>query len=180
VNPNVKTITRVGRSMWMYSGLMFVGIALSIAILFLTIWPRPIAIDAIAFFVGVPLVLGVISMCVRVGVILDLQRRTFSTWWGLLVPFYKSDHPLPKFNYVTVSFGTRSTMNNYSIRYRVYPVRLEGPGTNATTIDEPDDHDKANLLAEDIARFLHLGILDRSLGWDVVREASTLDLPLRE
>jgi hypothetical protein len=145
------------------------------AILLLAMLPWPIDFGTFAILAGVPVFLGTVLMCVRSGIILDRERHSFSTWWGLLVPFYKSEHPLPQFNYVTVSFGTRAETDTYSsVRYRVYPVRLEGPGVNATTIHEPDDHDKASLLAEDIAKFLHLGILDRSPGWEVVREAGTL------
>jgi hypothetical protein len=174
VDTKVKRITRVSRSNWMRSGVGFLAAGLLLAILLLTMLPWPIDIGTFAVLAGVPVFLGTVLMCVRYGVILDRQRRTFSTWWGLLVPFYKSEHPLPQFNYVTVSFGTRAETDTYSsVRFRVYPVRLEGPGANAITLHEPDDHDTASLLAEDAARFLHLGILDRSLGWDVVREVAT-------
>jgi hypothetical protein len=57
---------------------------------------------------------------------------------------------------------------------------LEGPGSDAITIHEPHDHGKARHLAEDLAKFLHLGIRDRSSGEEVAREAGALDQSLRE
>jgi UDP-N-acetylmuramyl tripeptide synthase len=53
---------------------------------------------------------------------------------------------------------------------------LEDAGTHAITVDKPRDYDKARRLAEEIAKFIHCGIRDRSSEIaEVVREAGTFD-----
>ena len=179
MDPNVKRISRVGRSDWMLFGLGFLGMGLLIAILLLNIRPWPIDIVEFAIFAGVPVFLGAIFMCVRSGVILDRQRCLLTTWWGLLVPItYRTEHSFAQAHYVSLSYEVRRGAKNS--KHEVYPVRLEGPGTDAITIHEPGDHDKARYLAEEIAKFLHLGMRDRSSGEEVAREAGALDLSLRE
>jgi len=64
--------------------------------------------------------------------------------------------------------------------YEVFPVRLEGAATDAITIHEPRDYDKARRLGEEVAKFLHLEIRDRSSGEEVAREAGALDKSLRQ
>lgn len=119
---------------------------------------------------------GAIFMCVRFGVIVDRQRRIVTKWWGLLVPLHKTAHPFSQSHYVTLCEEWRKNV----YRHKVFPVRLEGVGTNAITLHEPSDYDKARHLAEEIAKFLHLGIRDRSSGEEVVRDASTLDESIRQ
>ena len=179
MDPNVKIIARVGRSDWMLFGLGFVGVGLLIAMLLLTIRPWPIDIGEIAIFAGLPVFLGAIFMCVRSGVVIDLQRCTITTWRGLLIPIiYGAKHSFSRSHGVTLSYEVRHGAKNS--RHAVYPVRLESPGTDAITIHEPGDHDKARRLAEELAKFLRVGVRDRSDGDEVVREAGTLDLSLRE
>ncbi len=178
MDPNVKRITRVAR-MRMLFGLAFLAVGLLFLILFLTDlmladWATP---GNVAILVSVLVLLGAILMSVRIGVILDSQRRTITTWWGLLVPFHKTEHPFSQMHYVTLSREERSARKT---RYEVFPVRLEGPGTDAITLQEPPDHDKARRLAEEVAKFLHLGIQDRSSGEEVVREAGALDQSLQQ
>ena len=179
MDPNLRRIARVGRSDWMLFGIGLLGVGLLIALLLLTIRPWPIDIVEIAIFAGLPVFLGAIFMCVRSGVVIDRQRYTITTWWGLLVPiFYGTRHSFTRSHAVTLSYEVRHGAKGS--RHAVYPVRLESPGTDAITIHEPGDHDRARQLAEEIARFLHLRMRDRSSAEEVVREAGALDQPLRE
>ena len=185
MDPDVKTITRVASSGWMLIGLGFLLVGLLLLLIaLLTAQPGRTEIGESASIVGGAFVfLGVIFMCVRSGVILDRQQRTITTWRGLLVPFYKTERPLSQSHfsqshYVTLSREER-TASKREI-YVVFPVRLEGPGSDAITIHEPEDCDKARHLAEEIAKFLGLGIRDRSSGEEVAREAGTLDESLRD
>ena len=177
MDPNVKTIARVGSSGWKLVGLGFLVVGLPLLLL-LTTQPGPIEVrESASILCGAFVFLGVIFMCVRSGVILDRQRRTITTWWGLLVPFFKTERPFSQPHYVILS---REERHDKGRNYEVFPVRLEGLGPDAITIHEPVDYDKARHLAEEIARFLHLGIRDRSSGGEVTREAGALDQSLRE
>lgn len=177
MDPNSRTITRIARSKSMLFGLAFLVVGLSISSVLLA--ARPEAFDLIIFGGGL-VFLGAVLMCVRVGVIVDRQRRTITTWWGLLVPFYRSrtEHSFSQDHFVTLSRAERK--GGKGEIYVVFPVTLGGHGSDAITIHEPHDHDKARRLAEEIAKFLGLGIRDRSATEEVVRETGTLDESLRE
>lgn len=179
MDPNVKKITRVS-GFGMGFGLAFLAVGLLFLLLFLIEPMGTVGLtsDSVTIFVGVPVLLGAIFMCVHSGVMLDRQRRTITTWWGLLVPFHKTEHPFSQTHYVTLSREERRAGRGG--RYEVFPVRLEGPGTDAIALHEPRNHDKARQLAEEIAKFIHLGIRDRSSGTEVSRDAGVLDQSLRQ
>ncbi len=176
MDPNVKKITRVARRC-MHFGLAFLAVGLLISGLSLTSPSGRAESGAIVIFGGVPALFGAIFMCFRFGVILDRQRRIITTWWGLLVPFHKTEHPFSQMHYVTLSHERRGHGKS---RYEVFPMRLEGADADAITLYEQDDYDKARRLAEEIAKFLHLGIRDRHSGEEVVRDAGTLDESIRQ
>lgn len=173
VDPNVKRISWVARK-FMLVGLGFLAVGLLVSSLLPTS-PRTPAEAPIVF--GVLALIGAIFVCVRVGVVIDRQESSITTWWGLLVPFYKTVHPFSPAHVVTISREERLAPKR---RYDVFPVRLEGAGTDAVTIHEPLDHDNARRLAEDVAKFVHLGIRDRSSGKEVAREAGALDRSLQQ
>jgi hypothetical protein len=178
MDPNVKKISRVG-GFWTLVGLGFLAVGLLILFVCLAspLPPPGCATGNVTIFGGVLALLGAIFMCVRFGVIVDRLRRTVTTWWGLLVPFYRTVHPFTPSHHVTLSREERSAGRS---SYEVFPVRLEGAGTDAITIHEPRDHDKARHLAEEVANFVHLGIRDRSSGEEVAREAGALDQSLQQ
>lgn len=178
MDPNVKKITRVGYR-WMLFGLGFLAVGLLILFVCLASpFPPPgCTAGNVDIFGGVMAFLGAIFMCVRSGVIVDRQRRTITTWWGLLVPFHTTVHPFSQTHHVTLSREERSAGRS---SYEVFPVRLEGAATEAITLHEPRDYDKARHLAEDVAKFVHLGIRDRSSGQEVAREAGALDRSLQQ
>lgn len=178
MGPNTKTLTRVARSKWMLFGFAFLAVGLFISSLLLLV-ARPGSTELI-IPTGVLMFVGAVLICVRVGVIVDRQRRTLTTWWGLLVPIYRSktERSISHDQFVTLSRVERKAGKGQI--YVVFPVTLGGRGSDAITIHEPHDHDKASQLAEDLAKFLGFGIRDRSFAEEVVREAGKLDKSLRE
>jgi hypothetical protein len=181
VDADVKRITRVGSSAWMLVGLGFLMVGLLLVVLG-TILPGP-ARESATVVGGAFALLGAILMCVRSGVILDRRQRTIATWRGLLVPLYKaerlsSESYFSQTHYVALSRELRHAGKGPD--FEVFPVTLEGPGTDAIAIHEPGNHDKARRLAEELAKFLHLGMRDRTSGREVAREAAALDQSLRE
>jgi hypothetical protein len=177
-DPNVKTMSWVARKCMLF-GLAFVVVGLSFLLAFLVAttpaaWATP---GNVATLVGAFILGGAILLCARVGVVVDRQQRTLTTWWGLLVPFRKTEHLFSQAHVVAIYREEREFADQ---TYEVYPVRLEGPGTDAVTFHEPRSYDKARRLAEDIAKFVHLGIRDRSSAEEVTREAGALDQSLQQ
>jgi hypothetical protein len=178
MDPNVKKITRVGYRWMLFGlGLLAVGLFFLIGCLALPLPPAGCTTGTLAIVGGVMALLGATFMSVRFGVIVDRQRRTITTWWGLLVPIHKTEHPFSQSHHVILSREERSAGRS---SYEVFPVRLEGASTDAITIHEPRDYDKARRLGEEVAKFLHLEIRDRSSGEEVAREAGALDKSLRQ
>lgn len=173
MDPNVKRIAWVARKCMLF-GLGFLAVGLLVSFLLPTS-PQAPAEAPIVF--GVLVLLGAILVCVRVGVVIDRQQRSITTWWGLLVPFHKTERPFSQAHFVTISREERLAPGR---SYEVFPVRLEGAGTDAVTIHEPLDHDQARRLAEDVAKFVHLGIRDRSSEKEVAREAGALNQSLQQ
>jgi hypothetical protein len=177
-DPDVKRISRAIR--WcFFSGLVLLAFGLAFLIAFVgastpAAWATP---RNIALLVGAFLLAGALLACVRVGVAIDRQQRTITTWWGPLVPVHKTEHLFSQAHFLTVSREERDFGDQ---TYDVFPVRLEGPGSDAITIHEPRDYDKARHLAEELAKFAGLAMRDRSSGSELAREAGTLDQSLQE
>ncbi len=133
-------------------------------------WFFIVPFGLISALVGGVLVFG------RTGTVLDRRARIVTSWWGLLVPFKKTTRSLNDFQAVTVSHEIRQSKNS---TYSVYPVRLEGD-TDKLNIEEPRDYQQARCRAEEIAKFIGFGIVDRSSGEAVVRDADVLDQSLRD
>ncbi|MBF8269531.1 MAG: hypothetical protein HW386_1240 [Gammaproteobacteria bacterium] len=124
-----------------------------------------VVIGSIFALVGAAIVFG------RSGTILDRQQRTVTTWWGLLVPFSRTQQPVGQDARVTMSKETRRTKNG---SYNVYPVRLTGDNLQIS-MGETRDFEESRRQAEDVAKFFGLAIHDRTGGEEIVREAGTLD-----
>ena len=172
VDANTLRMTWVARRC-MLVGLGFLAVGLLVSFLLPTS-PRAPARAPIVF--GVLALVGAILVCVRMGVVIDRRQRTITTWWGLLVPFFRTEHPLSEARFVSISREERRAGRT---TYEVFPVRLERANTRAVAIRAAPDHDTARRFAEDVARFVHLGIRDRSSRQEVAREAGTLDQPVQ-
>jgi hypothetical protein len=138
------------------------------------------------FFVIIPFGLifaaaGAGLMFGRAGIVIDKRSGTVTKWWGLLVPFKSTTFPVDKVKVVTITSEVRTSHSSKggSRSYTVYPVRLVGP-SKPLVVEEPRDSDKARRRAEEVAKFLDLGIEDSSSGKKIVREAGTLDESLRD
>jgi hypothetical protein len=115
----------------------------------------------------------------RSGLVFDKSRRTVTRWYGLLVPMWSNVQESAAFRDVSITQETRTRRSKHGTRtYTVFPVRLTGGGK--FDIAEPKDAAEARRIAEEIAKFLNLGVTDSSGGQTVRREAGTLDISLRD
>ncbi|MCZ7649096.1 MAG: hypothetical protein M5U26_28220 [Planctomycetota bacterium] len=120
--------------------------------------------------------IGAAFMFGRYGLILNRRERTAATWWGLLIPFKTTVHQLGDDALVTIS---RETRRNKNSTYTVFPVRIAFSGTKVD-VEEPQNFERARTEAERVAKFMDLGLADRSGGVEILREKGTLDESLRE
>jgi hypothetical protein len=177
-DPDVKRITRAIR--WcLFAGLALLAVGLAILLAYLgastpAAWATP---RNTALVVGAFVFPGALLACVRAGVVIDRRQRSVTSWWGLLFPLHTTEHLFTEAHFVSLS---REERNAGDQAYDVFPVRLEGPGSDAITIHEPRDYDSARRLTEEIAKFAELGMRDRSSGREVRREAGTLDQSLQQ
>lgn len=160
-------------------GLPFLLIGLSVAV-------APILTEGAA---GVPalaatLPFGLIFALVGGGLVfgrssltIDRRRKTVTTWWGALGVGPSTVKPLGEGGQVTVGCESRGSGKS---RHTVYPVRLEGSVAEALEVGAPQDSSEARRQAEEVAKFLGLGMADRSTGVEIVREAGTLDESVRD
>ncbi len=120
--------------------------------------------------VGAVLVFG------RRGIVIDRLSNQFTVWYGLMVPMHTKRQPLGEADEIRVTKEVRRSKNS---TYTVYPVRLCG-GTKPFDISEPRQYQQSRQLAEQIAKFLTLPMVDQSGGTTVRREADQLDESLRD
>ncbi len=119
---------------------------------------------------------GAILVFGRYGIVIDRNARQVTTWYGLLVPMKSTQHPLGVIDEVRI---TKEIRRSDKSTRTVYPVRLAG-GAQPIDINETTDYGDSRQLAEQLATFLDLPVVDRSSGQAVRREAAELDLSLRD
>ncbi|MBE7464581.1 MAG: hypothetical protein HS116_13980 [Planctomycetes bacterium] len=112
----------------------------------------------------------------RSGVILNRSSRTAAKWWGLLVPFSRTEISVGDGAWVHINREIRKTKNS---SYTVFPVRVVA-GAEKITWKEPRVYEEARSEAERVAKFLDLGVRDVSAGNEIVREKGTLDENMRQ
>ena len=121
--------------------------------------------------VGLGLMLG------RAGIIIDKRHGTVTKWWGILVRCSQKVRPLADFKDVALSKEIRRSKTS---TYTVYPVRLERDGKDRINIGETRDYPKSRAVAEQVAAFVELPVVDSSTGTEVRRQADQLDVSLRD
>ena len=98
-------------------------------------------------------------------------------WRGLAVPMLKTPHTLAT-NPTHVSI-TRESRGTGKSTHIVFPVRVHQPPGDLIVL-EPKNYAVSRRAAEALANALTLGMHDTSSGTPVIREAGTLDEPLRD
>ena len=179
-DPNRLSIKRGGGCLILF-GLPFLsaGIAVIVAALSGAMGSEDGSAAPLVFVIPFGLVFASVGagiMFGRAGIEIDLTARTITTWWGLMVPFKSRTLPLERAKIVSINREVRRSKNS---TYTVYPVRIEG-FEKAIDIEEPRNYADARRRAEEIAKFMNLGVEDSTSGKKVVREAGTLDESLRE
>ena len=128
-------------------------------------------------FGGVFATVGACLVFGRAGTTLDADRRVLSTWWGLMFPFKKTDYDWDDFDWVRV---TKKVVRSDKSTRITYPVELTGPKAEDVTVETLSGALEGRRVAEQVAKFMNLGLRDQSRGSEVVREAGTLDETVRE
>lgn len=95
----------------------------------------------------------------------------------LFFPFSVTTHALGDYERVTFS---REARRRGKTTVTVFPVRLLARAGEDLELTTPEDRVRARLEAERAAKFLRLGVEDRTVEPPSLREAGTLDVPLRE
>ncbi len=140
-----------------------------------TPWFVPVLFGMPFLLVGAGFIFG------RAGIAIDKRSGTVTKWWGAIVRFSSKSFPTDEVKAVTISREVRTSHSSKggSSSYTVYPVRLAG-AAKPVNVEEPRDYEKARRRAEELAKFLDVGVEDSSTGKRIVREAGTLDESLRE
>ncbi|MBI2994569.1 MAG: hypothetical protein HYY48_10400 [Gammaproteobacteria bacterium] len=172
-DPDIKKITHGGGFLALF-GLPFLGMGLLLVFLFLSPpdgmktsgepWVGAL-VGGVFALVGAGFVFG------RSGTILDRRRRTLTSWWGLLVPFFSTPYQIGRDAHVIVTREVRRSKNS---TYIVFPVLIRGEGLSVSG-GMSRDFDESRRMAEETAKFFGLAIHDLTGSEEVVREAGTLD-----
>lgn len=140
--------------------------------------------DAELAALAITIPFGLIFACAGVAVslgrsrlVFDRRRGVISSWWGILGMGPTTETPLAGRERVSMATETRGSGKS---RHTVHPVRLEGGIHEPHEIEAPGSTAEARRLAEDVAKFLEVGIVDRTSGDEIVREAGTLDESVRD
>ena len=129
-----------------------------------------ILLGSVFALVGAALVFG------RSGIILDRGRGRIVRWWGLLVPMKREETMLDAVRQVEMDFSRGD-----SDSADTWPVKLSGEGIpKPIAIAQPVEFVEARRIAEELARFLHKPLVDRSTGEKVTRDAGHLDESWRD
>lgn len=150
-------------------------------VVFATIGAGPLVLS---LFTDAPLAFGLFSlpfMCVglaiafyRRGFELDVGNRTVTTWRGVWFPMLRSEHTLGELTHVSIREETRGSGKS---RRTMFVVYLE-PGS--LEVMPADLYLAARRGAETAAKALDLALHDGSMNTLAIREAGTLDEPLRD
>lgn len=122
-------------------------------------------------FVGSILVFG------RSGFDFDRRAKTVREWWGLLIPMSTKLRAFSEFNDVRI---TREIRKNKNSTYYVYQVSLTFSGNNPLKIHAYQETHQSRALAEEIAKFAELPLVEVVEGVEHRREAKELDESLRD
>lgn len=112
----------------------------------------------------------------RAGIIIDRRDGTVTSWRGFVVPLWRTVSTLSDRKWVHVTREVRRSKNS---TYTVYPVRVQ-TSKGPVSIEESSSFLSSRGRAEQVAKFLGMGIRDASGDFPVERPAGTLDESLRD
>jgi hypothetical protein len=161
---------RSGGGMRLPMGFLLVAMAVGIGILGIREEAPPLILGAVLFLgCGLFIALG------RSALEVDLDARSYRSWWGLPFPIVVRDGALAGDAKVSLSREIRRRKNH---TYTVFPVRLETG--RRFTFTTPRSYEKARREAETLAKAIQLPLVDRGLGEEVVRAPDRLDESIRD
>jgi hypothetical protein len=123
------------------------GVGLLVFLFFFSIWMLFVVSTAVHWF-------G------RVGVDIDRSAGTVTTSWGLFFPLFPSDHRLERFRAVLLDFQVRTCGKSKIHEYIV----VLSDGKDQVKVGRGSDYAPMRTVAEEIARFIELPLLDVSDG----------------
>lgn len=112
----------------------------------------------------------------RGGVKID-RHGTVTSWWGLIGPWKTTDRRLTDFQAVRIAKEVRNSNNS---TYTIYPVRIASNRVDDVKIQESQKYEDSRQLAERLAKFTSLPLIDASSGSEVVRQPDHLDMSLKD
>jgi hypothetical protein len=128
-------------------------------------------VGGIFAFVGSIFVFG------RSGTDFNRRDKTIRDWTGLLFPMFSKLHGFSEYNDVRI---TREVRKNKNSTYYVYQVSLTFSGSNPLKIHAHQETHDSRKLAEEIAKFVELPLVEIIDGVEHRREAGQLDESLRD
>lgn len=144
------------------------------AIFFAESWIQVVLLPfGVAIFVVGGVVLGFRHTCV----IVDARRKTVSVTAGVRGLAKAVEHPLVAYDGVIVEKAGSGEEGPHAI---VFPVVLSGGAHRSVIVHEGGDYQEARALAERLASFASLPLVDRASGTELVRSPDRLDASLRQ
>ena len=139
--------------------------------------PEGPLVSALVILLGsVFALVGAILVFGRAGLVLDRGRGWITQWYGLLVPMKRVEYLLDSIRQVEMDFSRGD-----SDSADTWPVKLSGEGIpKPIAVAQPAKFAEARRIAEELARFLHKPLVDRSTGEKVTRDAGHLDESWRD
>ncbi len=121
--------------------------------------------------------LGAALLLARHGRILDGRVRLLTSWWGVLVPWYRQECSLQGARVVEITLETRPVQGGRGPSYvdEYYGVTLLGTGRPLRLDRFLDDPDEARFLGESVSRVLGVRYRDRTVVPVVEKTADQLD-----
>jgi hypothetical protein len=127
-----------------------------------------------AFGCGLGGALGLLKSFGRSGLVFDWEQGTLQVWHGVLFPWWSHTYRL-QFEQARIDELVIKERRSYRF---LYPVTLIGQKQDVC-LDKGENFMHARSLADQVARFLTIDVLDSTGDEPVLRPASSLGKPLR-
>jgi hypothetical protein len=133
--------------------------------------------------VGVPaglffFLIGLTMLCLKRGATLDLSNDTATAWISMLVPFVRRTCKLSGTKSVTLEKVVRSQTGTSNVS-TCFCVHLDGE-YDVLMVGKAQMYEDARRIAESVADFMDVVLIDKSSGRAVKRQPGTLDQSPRE